>query len=185
MKEIILKNALLIHSGTISQKFLAVFNLAAFPAVGFSLVETFSKWYLDNHVIVFLIVGAIICDLFIGVWKHLKLHTFSPKKMLTGFCEKAFIILIGYFLSESLVQILSDADFGTIYIKIVSRLMIFTYPAMNAFVNMGIITNGKFPPLGLIQRFEKFNKHLDPTAFKFNNDNPQIQDDENTYNGPV
>lgn len=181
MNDLILKNILLIHSGTISQKFLAVFNLTALPAVGFSLMETFSKWYLDNHLIVFLIVGAIMCDLFIGIWKHLKLHTFSPKKMLTGFCEKAFIILMGYFLSESLVQILSDADFGTIYIKIVSRLMIFTYPAMNAFVNMGIITNGKFPPIGLTKRFEKFNNHLDLNAFKFK-DNPQIKEDENTDN---
>ena len=75
------------------------------------------------------------------------------------------------FLSESLVQIISETDFGAVYFKAISRLMLFIYPAGNAFVNMGIITSGEFPPAGLLKRFEKFNNNFDLNAFRDENNN--------------
>jgi hypothetical protein len=44
--------------------------------------------------------------------------------------------------------------------------MVFLYPAGSAFVNASILTNGKFPPLGWIQKVEKFNSNLDINQFK-------------------
>ena len=35
------------------------------------------------------------------------------------------------------------------------------YPAGSAFVNSSIVTDGKFPPMALLQRFTKFQENLD------------------------
>lgn len=171
MKQFFITNLILIHSGTVSEKFMAIFKIALFPAAGISVMERFSFWYIENYIFIVLLIGSLLADLAMGIWKHLKQHTFSPKKMLTGFIEKSAVIVIAYFLTESLIQIISDAELGTIYFKFVSKIMLFVYPAGNAFVNMGIITNGKFPSIGLLKRFDKFNKNLDLSAFKFDNPN--------------
>lgn len=169
MREFITNNLMLIHTGTAGQKITGVFMLSFFPAIGVSLMEKFTAWYIDNHIFIAMLIGAIIADLVAGVWKHLILHTFSFKNLLTGFIEKAGIIVLAYFLSESLVQIISDAELGSIYFKVICKLMIFSYPAGNAFVNMGIITDGKFPPTVFLNKFEKFNKTLDINIFKNKN----------------
>lgn len=180
MKKFLITNLLAIHSGNYNEKFLAIFKLAMVPAAGISVMEKFSNWYIDNHIFIVLLIGGLLGDLVMGIWKHLKKHTFSFKKMMTGFIEKAGIIVVAYFLCESLIQIISDAELGTIYFKFVSKIMLFVFPAGNAFVNMGIVTDGKFPPLGLLKRFEKFNRDLDLSAFKF--DNPNTQKDEENNN---
>lgn len=184
MKNFIINNLLLIHSGSHVEKFMAILKLAMLPAAGISVMEKFSNWYIDNHIFIVLLIGGLIGDLVMGIWKHLKKHTFSFKKMMTGFIEKAAIIVVAYFLCESLIQIISDAELGTIYFKFVSKIMLFIFPAGNAFVNMGIVTDGKFPPLGLLKRFEKFNADLDLSAFKFNNPNHKKDEDENENNNP-
>lgn len=183
MKQFIITNLLLIHSGNYHEKFLAIFKLALVPAAGISVMEKLSTWYIHNHFFIILLIGGLLGDLVMGIWKHLKKRTFSFKKLITGFIEKAGIIVVAYFLCESLIQIISDAELGTIYFKFVSKIMLFIFPAGNAFVNMGIVTDGKFPPLGFLKRFEKFNNDLDPTAFKFDNpNNPKTQQDEENNN---
>ena len=171
MKKFIIKNLLSIKCGTMGQKLAGAFWLSLFPAVGVSLLEKTTQWYIGNQVFITLLGGAITTDLILGVWKHAKFHTFSFKKLITGFIEKAWIIILAYFLSESLVQIISETDFGAVYFKAISRLMLFIYPAGNAFVNMGIITSGEFPPAGLLKRFEKFNNNFDLNAFRDENNN--------------
>lgn len=178
LKDFLFTNLINLHSGSVGTKLLSSFKLTIVPAVGISLTERLMGWYLDSQLFILLLMLSLFADLILGIWKHLKLSSFSFKKMLLGFIQKLGVVILGYFLTEAFIQILADADLDSVYFKVATKLMLFVYPTGNAFVNMGIITNGKFPPLGLLKRFEKFNKTLDINTFTKNkideteNDNP-------------
>lgn len=178
MKEFIIKNLISIHSGGVGGKIWASLQLAAVPAVGFTISERLSGWYIESYVFIWMLGFALIADLIIGIWKHMKSGTFSPKMMIMGFCQKIGLVILVYFLTEAFIQIISDANLDSVYFKVATKLMIFIYPAGNALVNVGIITNGKFPPLGFLKKFEKFNKTLDVNVFKQKEDEKDI--DSNT-----
>lgn len=180
MKEFISNNLITIHSGGIGGKLWASFKLAAVPAVGLSIYERFTGWYIDSQVFVILLTGGLLGDLIIGIIKHLKLNSFSFKKMLLGFTLKMAIVTIAYFFTEAILQIISEGEMDSIYFKVISKLAIFLFPAGNAAINMGIITNGKFPPLGFLMKFEKFNKTLDINIFK-----QKENESENIDNNPT
>ncbi|CAD0220282.1 phage holin family protein [Chryseobacterium sp. JV274] len=182
MKEFISNNLITIHSGGIGGKVWASFQLAAVPAVGFSISERLTGWYIESYVFIFVLGFALIADLVAGIWKHMKLETFSPKKMITGFCQKIGLVILVYFLTEAFIQIISDADLDSVYFKVASKIMIFIYPAGNALVNIGIITDGKFPPLAFLKKFEKFNKTLDIRDLNLKNNSDEIK---NTDNNPA
>lgn len=160
IKQFIIKNLIEIHSGGIGSKIWASFQLAAVPAVGLTISERIIGWYLESYVFIFVLGLALIADLIAGIWKHMKFNSFSPRKMITGFSQKIGLVILVYFLTEAFIQIISDAELDSIYFKVASKIMIFIYPAGNALVNIGIITDGKFPPLAFLKKFEKFNKTL-------------------------
>lgn len=160
IKQFIIKNLLAIHSSGVGGKMWSSFQLAMVPAVGLTISERITGWYLESYVFIFILGLAIIADLVAGVWKHMKFNTFSPKKMIIGFSQKIGLVILVYFLTEAFIQIIADAELDSIYFKVATKIMIFIYPAGNALVNVGIITNGKFPPLAFLKKFEKFNKTL-------------------------
>lgn len=161
LKKFLITNLLILHSGTAGNKLWAAVKLSAVPAVGLSVSERFIGWYLESYVFIYMLGFALIADLIAGIIKHMKFHTFSPKKMIAGFAQKIGMVILVYFLTEAFIQIISDADLDSIYFKVATKIMIFIYPAGNALVNIGIITDGKFPPLAFLKKFEKFNKTLD------------------------
>lgn len=177
IKQFLIKNLLILHSGNAVNKLFSSFKLAAVPAVGLSISERFIDWGVSNQVFISILVGTLFVDLILGVWKHLKMSTFSFKQMILGFCQKIGIVILFYFLSEALIQIISDADLDSIYVKVALKLMLFIYLAGNSLVNMGIITNGKFPPLYFLKRIDKFNKTGDVRAFNLKN---KIDENEDT-----
>lgn len=172
----IVNNLISIHSGPVYSKVFSALKLAAVPAVGLSISERFTGWYVESFVFIWMLGFALVADLIVGIWKHLLNETFSPKKMLWGFGQKLGLIILVYFLTEAFIQIISDADLDSVYFKVATKLMIFIYPAGNALVNVGIITKGKFPPLGFLKKFEKFNNTLDVNVFKQKEDESKNTD---------
>jgi len=179
LKNFFINKLISIHSGGVGGKLWASFQLAALPAVGLTFSEMLTGWYLESRVFIVMLLVGILADLVAGVWKHWKMKSFSPKKMMTGFCAKIGLVILVYFLSEAFIQILSDADLDSVYFKVASKLMIFIYPAGNALVNIGIITDGKFPPLAFLKKFEKFNKTLNINDLNLKNDETDIPSDPN------
>lgn len=179
IKQFIIKNLLSIHSSGIGSKMWSSFQLAVVPAVGMTISERLTGWYLESYIFIFMLGVAIIADLVAGVWKHMKFNTFSPKNMIIGFCQKVGLIILVYFLTEAFIQIIADAELDSIYFKVATKIMIFIYPAGNALVNIGIITNGKFPPLAFLKKFEKFNKTLDINDLNLKNITDETDNNSN------
>ncbi|MCJ8153256.1 hypothetical protein MKJ01_05705 [Chryseobacterium sp. SSA4.19] len=174
IKEFIIKNLISIHSGGVGGKIWGSVQLAAVPAVGISITEKISGWYIDSQSFILILIWTLVADLALGVWKHLNLNTFSFKSMIWGFAQKMFFVIVFYFLSEAFLQIISDAKLDSIYVKVFLRFLLFIWPAGNALVNMGIITKGKFPPLAFLKKIHKFNETLDYNDLKIKKDEKDI-----------
>jgi len=182
IKKFLIKNLISIHSGGLGGKIWSSAKLAAVPAAGISLTEKFTAWYIDSQVFIIILVAMLFVDLILGVWKHWKLHTFSFKSMIRGFMEKIVLLILFYFISEALIQIISDADLDSVYIKVPLKLIMFFYLAGNALVNMGIISGGRIPSLALLSRIEKFNKTLNIEDLNLK---PQKDETDTNTNNPV
>lgn len=177
LKQFFIQNLLNLHSGTAGAKIVSAFKLTAVPAVGLTIAEKISGWYIDSKSFIQIIILTLFADLFLGIWKHWKLSTFSFKKMILGFAQKLFIVIVFYFLSEAFLQIIADADLDSIYVKVFLKFLLFIWLAGNALVNMGILTNGKFPPLAFLKKIQKFNETLDYNDLKIKKDEKDLPAD--------
>ncbi|ROI05442.1 hypothetical protein EGI16_03385 [Chryseobacterium sp. G0240] len=176
----LVKNLISIQSGSALAKISSAFKLAALPAVGLSISERLTGWYIERETYLIILAFSLIADLILGVWKHLEHHTFSFESMCLGFTKKLAFSIVFYFFSEAFLQILQDAKFESLAITAFLRILLLTWPAGNVMVNMGILTGGKFPPLFVLNRISKFNKTGDLKDLK-----NITNETENTDNNPA
>lgn len=156
-----------IHFGAIHTKLLATMTLTTVPALGLTLLERLTSWYITNQVFMTFVFLAITIDHILGSYVHFQIkRDFSFKKNLQGLLQKGFSVVAGYVLLEMIHQIVKDVDFIALYFKVLIQLMVMLYPIGNAMGNLSIITKGKFPPIGWMRKLEKFNEDLDLETFK-------------------
>lgn len=171
MWKFILDNLITIHSGAWYSKILSLGKLSVIPAFGISITEALSGWYLENWVFMSFVTFAIVIDHAFGSYVHwLIKNDFSWRKNLHGFLNKGFSVVAVYVLLEMMHQIVDDVDFVAIYFKVVLQLIVFLYPAGSAFANIAIMTKGRFPPSGWMDRLRKFNEDVKLNHFKTEND---------------
>ena len=87
------------------------------------------------------------------------------KKNIIGLFVKTSMVVAVSVIIEGMTMILGEDNFVTGYFTILTRLMVFVYPAGSALVNCAIITNGKFPPTSFMSKITKFNKDLNLKDF--------------------
>lgn len=171
---LIAQNLVLIHKGSIVAKFKSTLfiSLMASP---FGFVELFSEWISENGGYLFFVLLAIAIDHLMGSAVHLFIKKdFSIKKNIVGLVLKIFLVFSVGILFEGFQYIYKEDNLMTEYLTLITRLMVFLYPAGSAFMNCAVLTNGKFPPIGWINKISKFNETLDVDVI-----NQKKQDDEN------
>lgn len=162
-----LLNLLLIHQGTIVSKINATVKLSIFLSPWLYVVSSISNWWMLNYGYVTFVFTAIMIDHVLGTWVHAFVkRDFSMKKNIFGFFTKVTLVVFVGFLAEGVAHIISDGNFIANYFSIVAKLMVFIYPAGSALMNSAIITDGKFPPIGFMNKIKKFNRDLDLSQFK-------------------
>jgi len=157
-------------TGTFIAKMKAVITFGASFSVAFvvfdKLCEGFFKWSLVNISVITIIALAIIIDHLLGCWVHaFYKRDFCWKKNILGLITKCGVTVAGFLIFEMLNHLLKDADFLISYFKITTNVIVFLYPATSAFVNLSIITNGAFPPVGWIKKIKKFQSSTNLTEF--------------------
>ena len=166
----ILKNILAIHNGTAIVKFKSLLILAM-PLATTMLINPISLWVDKNIAYIGFVLIAIAIDHLLGSAVHIFIKKdFTFKQNIIGLAIKLSLVLSVGILFEGfqflypdktpMIQVVLD------YLLAITRIMVFLYPASSAFVNSSILTTGKFPPLGWIQRVESFNKSMDIKNFK-------------------
>jgi len=121
----------------------------------------------------------LLLDLSTGVWKHLKLKTFDWRRLYVGLLEKVFISFMGMivFNIAGNVKELTEVDSLKTYLLLIGKLTNIFYVGGSAFNNMFIITGGKFPPVGWMERMKKFNQTASISAL-----NEEKNEDSNCDN---
>lgn len=164
----LIRNLNILHSGKDLHAILpALFKLGTIPAVAFTLNEKVTGWYMDNYFFIIMVIVAILVDHALGSvvhWFYKKDFVFQ--KNYIGFIKKVGGCIAGYVVLEMLREILKDADFIAIYMKMLIQTMVFMYPAGSAMGNLSVITGGKFPPIGLMKKFDNFEKTADLNSLK-------------------
>ena len=164
------KNLLAIHHGTAVVKFKYLLMLSL-PLSILASLNPISLWIEQNLAYIGFVLIAIGIDYVLGSIVHLFIkRDFTPKKNIIGLAVKLSLVLSVGILFEGF-QFLYPEKTPFIeavmdYLLTITRIMVFLYPAGSAFVNASILTNGKFPPIGWIQKVERFNKNLDINQFK-------------------
>lgn len=163
----IAKHLLIIHKGTAIAKLKSSVTLAVSASPIALLLDKLKSWAIDNIEFMTIIAFAIIIDHIIGSILHaFKLRDFTWKENLKGLLVKMGLTVAGYLLFEMFNFILKDAEWLAKYFKLVTNLTVFLYPAGSAFVNISVLTNGKFPPIGWIEKIKKFQTNLNLKEFK-------------------
>lgn len=173
--KIITINLIAMHNGTVIAKFKGAFFLSIVPA----LIGTFSfvsEWISENGGYIFFVSVAVAIDHVLGSAVHLFVKKdFSAKKNLSGIVVKIGLVLCIGVLFEGFQFIYKEDNFVSDYLTIISRLMVFLYPAGSAFMNSAILTKGAFPPVGWIQKVSKFNQSLNLDQFRKEEQNEELQ----------
>lgn len=166
MKDFLLNNLVLIYKGGITAKLGATFKLAVVPSLGVSILEHFAGYYLSNLSFLYSVLFIIMLDHILGSIIHWREHNFSFKENLVGLIKKLGISISGYSLLLIMHDALNEIDFLDVYFMVMVKLMVLLYPGGSALVNMSKITNGAFPPSGLLSRIKNFEKTGNIDSFK-------------------
>lgn len=161
-----------IHKGNLLVKmkyaFVASFYLSPFTFV----INKITEWHLNNAAYASLVLGAIIIDHFVGTVYHAFFkRDFSMRKNITGLMIKIFVVIAMAYLFEGLNILMSQESILKDYTVMVLRLMVFLYPAGNAFGNTYEITGKKFPPVGFMNKLKQFSEQV-----TINNGNDKIEE---------
>lgn len=162
----VFENMLIIKQGGLMAKFKSSFMLAIIASPPVMLLEKINEWYFQNYDYVIFVFIAIFIDHIVGTYLHaFILKDFSLRKNISGFFTKTLLVLMVGVLVEGSSKIMGGHDFLIMYFSLVSRLMVFIYPAGSALIGISIITEGKFPPTAWIKKISEFNKNLDIKKF--------------------
>src|SRR5690625_178245 len=139
--------------------------------------EKISMWGITNQDYILIVLGAIFIDWLFGTIKHLWFtYTFSWKGNAIGLVTKIALAVAGGFLFEGLNYLVSESDTAVLIMKIITRVIVFMYPAISAFENIYIVSGEKFPPKAWMERLKLWNETLNPNDLKGKNKNKDKDD---------
>ena len=156
-----------LHNGIGFHRFLSAAKLASVPAIFVTISEGFTKWYIVNQWFMVFVFCVIAIDHLLGSIVHaFYKRDFTFKKNLSGLLTKIGACIAGYIMFIMMHEIIKDVDYIAIYFKVLLQLTVFIYPAGSALGNLSILTGGKFPPIGWMNKIAKFQENLELENFK-------------------
>lgn len=121
------------------------------PAV--YLYDKLFKWGFENQDYIMIVMGAILVDYISGTIKHIFFTkdakgkpTFTFKGNAIGIVLKIGLAVSGGFLFEGLSHLTREATIIETSLQIITRVIVFMYPAISAWENIYIVSGEKFPP---------------------------------------
>jgi phage-related holin len=128
--------------------------------------------FIDAHIfndwsIIRLFMIAFSLDFISGIFKHVKLGSFSTRLGLWKVIEKGFICLVFIILGNTLGETINiKGNVGGEYVKLLFYVSAMVYVALSACANIYVISSGKFPPKFIMARLNGFYKTGDVDQLK-------------------
>lgn len=151
--------------GTMLMKLKASAKLGVLLSPLVYILDRLTEWGIDNQDYILLVMGAIAFDHALGSAKHaFVLKDFTFRKNIEGLITKIGLVVACGFLFEATNIIIKKDSVVTDYLTIVTRLMVFMYPAGSAFWNSSVLSGGKFPPKSWLDKLTLFQSNLNPDS---------------------
>ena len=161
-----------IADGDLSAKLSGAFKISLVVTPFLFIWEKIVKWGIPNQDYILIVLMAILLDWIFGILKHLKKRTFSFKENALGLVLKIALTVGAGMLFEGLNSIVKDsADIVVLSLTIVTRVIVFLYPAVSAWQNIYVVSGERFPPKAWMDRINKFNENLNVNEFTNEKDN--------------
>lgn len=175
----ILKNLNLIHIGSTTVKLQSTLKLGLLLSPFSLLWDKFKLWTVDNADYITVVLIAIAIDHILGSIKHAWFDKdFTFKKNILGLLMKVGLVAACGVLFEAFNVIIKDDNFIKEYLNIITRLIVFLYPAGSAFGNSAVISGGKFPPQAWLDKLNKFQSSLNTKDLSEKDNNQQVNEDQ-------
>lgn len=150
-----------VADGDLSAKFSGAFRLSLFITPFIFVWDKIIKWGIPNQDYILIVLMAILLDWLFGIVKHLQKRTFSLKKNASGLILKISLTVGAGMLFEGMNSIVKDsADIIVLSLTIITRIIVFLYPAVSAWQNIYVVSGERFPPKAWMDRLNKFNENL-------------------------
>ena len=155
-----------VADGDLSAKFSGAFRISLAVTPFLFIWDKIAKWGIPNQDYILIVLMAILLDWFFGIIKHLQKRTFSFKKNASGLILKIALTVGAGMLFEGLNSIVKNsADIVVLSLTIVTRVIVFLYPAVSAWQNIYVVSGERFPPKAWMERINKFNENLNIKEF--------------------
>lgn len=155
-----------IADGDLSTKFSGAFRISLAVSPILFIWDKIVKWGISNQDYILIVLMAILLDWIFGIWKHIDKRTFSFKNNAVGLILKISLTLGAGMLFEGLNSIIKDsADIIVVSLTIITRIIVFLYPAVSAWQNIYVVSGERFPPKAWMERMNKFNENLNVKEF--------------------
>jgi hypothetical protein len=179
----LLKQLLKCTGNSYAYSLLATFKLSIILTPFIWAYDKMFQWGLDNQDYIIIVMGAILVDYIFGTIKHVWFTktdkgrpTFTLKGNVVGLMLKLTLAVAGGFLFEGLSHLTKEATFLETSLKIITRVIVFMYPAISAWENIYIVSGEKFPPkkwmekLGLYKASGDFRDLVNKDINEFKNE---------------
>ena len=132
------------------------------------ITERLFNWYFDNQDYIVIVLGAILIDYVFGTIKHIWFskdengkHTFTLKGNAGGLILKLGLATAGGFLFEGLSHLTREVTIIETSLSIITRIIVFMYPAISAWENIYIVSGEKFPPKKWMEKLGMYKNTAD------------------------
>jgi hypothetical protein len=121
------------------------------------LIEQISGWYIVNKQFADFIMVALILNLVIGVWYHMKMGSFCFVQFILKNSLMVLVLILGYSMLEML-RITFGNNVLAEGFKTVIQISTLLYPMSKALKNLYILSNKQFPPKFIMEKLYNFEK---------------------------
>lgn len=135
-------------------------------------------WFADNGQFFLFMCTALIVNMIVGIWFHLKFKTFNFKEFLLKNAEMMGVMVIVYIMLEMMRYTAGENLAGEVF-RILIQILTLMYPTSKVMKNIFIISNGRHPPKFIMYRLYNFEKYGDLEGFfKTKKDEKDNDDDD-------
>lgn len=147
------------------------------PTVKFSMIVApfiliFNKivsWSMANQDYMLFVLGAILLDWVFGTIKHWVENSFDLGSNAKGLIVKISLAVGGGFLFEGVTYLVGYSIISET-LQVITRTIVFLYPAISAWKNMNHLSGGEFPPKLWIKKVDKVYENMDIRNLKKDGD---------------
>lgn len=145
---------------TIIEKIVYFINIISVLGPVAYIMNGIGIWFRANHQFSAFVMVCLTVNLFVGIWYHNKMNTFSWKEFFIKNIQMWAVIIIVYALLEMLRLTAGNNIIGEGF-KVLIQVTTLLYPVSKALKNLYILSQKQFPPAFIMEKIYNFEKNGD------------------------